>query len=372
MKIGIITMHRVQNYGSALQAYALQQKLSQNGYDSTIIDYHYFYLGYNPSLLQFVIDKTKRLLKALLRHPVSHTRFVLFQWRYMKLTWREYTKNGLVKNPPQFDVYMTGSDQVWNAKFTLGDTNFLLKFAPAGAPRCSYASSFACNSVPEKYQDDFKTELSKYQSILVRERSGVDIVKSLTGKEAKVVCDPTLLLKDLDYKPLATKSKIKRNAPYILVYILDYMYDPFPDIYQIIRKVKAILGLKVVYMGIGKNKIDPEDNDCDIIKDAGPLEFLWLIENASFVITTSFHGTAFATIFHKPLFSVVNNVEAHDGRMQTLLLSIHQSDSIIAFNEIPSEELIKSNKIVSKEEYVQNLRDNSTHALLESLKNIKR
>lgn len=370
MKIGIITMHRVPNFGSALQAYALQKKLFQHGYDNKIIDYIYSYDDYNPNLFRFALDKMRYYAKVFLRHPVSLTLFHKFRSKYLKTSWHEYTKHDLMNGKfPFFDVYMTGSDQVWNYKFTQGDSNFLLKFAPKDSPRLSYGASFASPSIPKEYEHIFKEELPKYSSILVREHSGVDIVKNLIGKNAEVVCDPTLLLTKTDYHVLATKSKLFVPEPFILVYILDYMYNPYPKVYDIIRKVKKELGLKVVY--IGTDAPDPMDNNYSYVGgQIGPLEFLWLMENTSFVITTSFHGTAFATIFHKPLFSVVQATENEDGRMQTLLRGLKQEKSLVAYNKELDVDLIHSDEIITKEERLDVIRMHSEELLVNSLKNI--
>lgn len=260
-------MHRVPNFGSALQAYALQHKLFQHGIDNKIIDYIYSYAGYEPSWGRYIYDKIKYYAKVILRRPASMTRFFYFHKKYLKTTFREFTKNELMfGKAPSFDAYMTGSDQVWNCKFTKGDTNFLLKFAPVDAPRLSYGSSFASSSIPKEYQQTFKEELEKYDTILVREKSGVDIVHDLTGKKAEVVCDPTLLLTDKEYHVLASRGKLKLGELYILVYVLDYMYNPYPDIYHIVRKVKAELGCKVIY--IGTNAVDPTDDDASYVGGA--------------------------------------------------------------------------------------------------------
>ena len=260
-------MHRVPNFGSALQAYALQHKLFQHGIDNKIIDYIYSYAGYEPSWGRYIYDKVKYYAKVILRRPASMTRFFFFHKKYLKTTFREYTKNELMfGKAPSFDAYMTGSDQVWNCKFTKGDTNFLLKFAPSDASRLSYGSSFASSSIPKEYQQSFKEELEKYDTILVREKSGVDIVRDLTGKKAEVVCDPTLLLTDKEYHVLSTRGKLKLHEPYILVYVLDYMYNPYPDIYNIVRKVKEELGCKVIY--IGTNAVDPTDDAASYVGGA--------------------------------------------------------------------------------------------------------
>ena len=104
----------------------------------------------------------------------------------MRTTWHEYTKHDLENgNVPKFDIYMTGSDQVWNCKYTRGDSNFLLKFAPENAPRLSYGSSFASQRIPKKYEHIFEEELVKYDTILVRENSGVNIESQLVRKKLK-------------------------------------------------------------------------------------------------------------------------------------------------------------------------------------------
>ena len=102
----------------------------------------------------------------------------------------------------------------------------------------------------------------------------------------------------------------------------------------------------------------------------GPLEFLKLMENASFVITTSFHGTAFATIFHKPLLSVVQDTESEDGRLQTLLRDLQQEESLVSYNKTVSKELIHSPNIIAKEDSLNAIRTRSENYLVNSLKNI--
>ena len=102
----------------------------------------------------------------------------------------------------------------------------------------------------------------------------------------------------------------------------------------------------------------------------GPLEFLKLMEDASFVITTSFHGTAFATIFHKPLLSVVQDTESEDGRMQTLLRDLQQDESLVSYNKTVSKELIHSPNIIAKEDSLNAIRNRSENLLVNSLKNI--
>lgn len=370
MRIGIITMHRVQNFGSALQAYALQKKLFLEGFDNRIIDYLYSYSDYEPNFFEYLFNKIRFLSKVILNHPPCFSRFYYFRKKFLRTTLKEYTKNELsTGQPPKFDIYMTGSDQVWNCRFTNGDSNFLLKFAPKNAPRLAFGSSFASTELQEAYKPMYKEELAKYNCIFVREKSGIDIVTDLLGEKTwvDVVCDPTLLLEAKDYAPLAAKSKIKIEEKYILVYVLDYMFNPYPYIFNIVRKVKETLSYKVIYLG--KNSIDQSDSSAIFLgNEAGPLEFLYLVKHASFVITTSFHGTAFATLFGIPLLAMVSHDKTSDDRIQTLLHALRQERSIVYFDSDVETERIYSEEIITNEKTLKKYREKSATRLIDSIK----
>lgn len=209
------------------------------------------------------------------------------------------------------------------------DTTFLLSFAADDKPKSSYASSFAISSIPDVYKSVYKQYLSRYNSITVRETSGVDIVKGLIGVKPELVLDPTLLLTSCDYRECSSRSNLHIKGPYILVYMLTYMYNPFPEVNNIVRMVHERIGGKVVYLGSGKFSAYSED--CICVENLGPCEFVSLIEEASFVITSSFHGTAFASIFNKPLISTVKSLNDTDGRMPTLLSLIGGECSLVEY-----------------------------------------
>ena len=342
MKIGIITMHKVYNNGSALQAYALQKTIESLGYTPSIIDYDFNSDKRSPSTAKKIVDW---LIQLLLGFPKARKvkKFNDFHRNYFHLTENSYKKgNSIVENPPIFDVYCTGSDQVWNPRFITDDTNFMLSFAPEGKPRLSYAASFATNEIPENLKKLYKEHLSKYDQICVREQSNVKLIKELTGKDSTVVCDPTILMSAEEWESTLKLQPKKKDKPYILVYILSYMYNPYPHIYNIVEYVKSTLGYQVIYIG-GKIKDSFRIND-KCIKDEGPIDFVELIRNASFIITDSFHGTAFASIFGVPMFGVVKSKNSKDGRLITLLEKIGGAHSIIEYKETIShskEDLLK-------------------------------
>lgn len=333
MKIGIITMHKVLNFGSALQAYALQKVLDNMGYDNEIIDYDF------PPRSSFFncINTTLRFWIYQLRTGTFFEKpkarfFAAFYKRFFRLSSKKYNRQTIARVNTIYDAFITGSDQVWNPTWIKDDTTFLLSFAADDKPKCSYASSFAISTIPDTYKSIYVKYLSRYNRIAVREKSGVEIVKNMIGEEPELVLDPTLLLTSEDYHKLSKQSSLHIEEPYVLVYILTYMYDPFPEVNNIVRMVHERVGGNVVYLGSGKFSAYRED--CICVENLGPCEFISLVEKASFVITSSFHGTAFASIFNKPLLSVVKSYHDTDGRMPTLLNLIGGENSIVEYKAI--------------------------------------
>lgn len=360
-------MHKVINRGSALQAYALQNILEKLGFDSTIIDYEF---PYNVKPWWRKILSYMHIKYQIIKNPKCEIAlYHRFYEKYFKLTRNKYTRSNISINPPQFDIYLTGSDQVWNAEHTHGDINFMLSFAPKGYPRIAYAASFARICVPLEFHQIYANELKKYDRILVREQSGISIVKRLTGADAEVVCDPTLLLTASDYDRLAEDSEFHYNKHFILVYLLDYMFNPYPDVDNIVETVKQTLGYDVLYLTC-KNP-DCMDPTRISISNIGPCEFVWLFKHAGFVVTSSFHGTAFSVIYNRPLLSIVKDKKGTDGRILTLLESVGQSRSIVVYNEQITPELVKSHNILSNYNKVVEYRFRSTKLLCDMLEDVK-
>uniref|UniRef100_A0AB33IM06 Polysaccharide pyruvyl transferase family protein n=1 Tax=Prevotella sp. GTC17253 TaxID=3236793 RepID=A0AB33IM06_9BACT len=349
MKIGIITMHRVTNFGSALQAYALQQALIKLGYENEIINYIFPHKNKSSifsTIELFLRKKIYELRTGVFFSKKKEDYFKEFRRFFLSLSDKTYTLESINTNPPKYDLYMTGSDQVWNPKWMEGDTNFLLSFVQS-KPKVSYASSFAVNTIPAESKEIYKKYLQEYKHITVRENSGEIIVDDLLGtRKADVVCDPTILLDKGDYIKIAKVPRIEIQGPYILVYILDYMFNPYPGVNQIIKSVAATLGMPVVYIG---GKYTVYDSHCKYIENLGPCEFIWLFQHADFVVTTSFHGSAFATIFQKPLLAVVKDTNDNDGRIITLMRKVGNERALISYTA----------NIEYKAEYLRQLTSNN-------------
>lgn len=330
MKVGIITMHKVQNIGSALQTYALQYKIESLGYDAETIDYMNIPEEPKPSFQHRVLSFFFDLFSGFPSQKMEQ-RFSVFYERFYKCSEKQYSRNNIDSNPPFYDVYCTGSDQVWNPGYIKDDINYMLNFAPDGMRRISYASSFATNLIPLQYKNIYSKALAKYDFITVREASGVKIVRELTDITPNVVCDPTLLLSASEWNKIADTSTFNVKGRYILVYLLGYMYDPRPGIFNIIKSVQKGMGLPVIYVNGGyQEMLQPKSR---VFRGLGPVEFLSLVKNASFIVTDSFHGTAFATLYNLPMLGVVKDRNTSDGRLTTLRNTVGGEKSIIGCNE---------------------------------------
>lgn len=307
------------NVGASLQAYALVRYLSDLGHDVEIIDYRPEYLSrhyrldvvnnprFNYPIVRqlYLLAKLPGRLKA--RKSERKKNFDEFERKYLPLTEKSYRSNEELKNnPPSADIYLAGSDQIWNTLFQNGrDPAFYLDFAPMGSIRASYAASFATKDIQEEWKETVKCWMRELDYISVRESSGIDIVKKLGIHNVKQVMDPVFLVDRSIWEKLAIGNKVKE--PYLLV----YDFDRNEEINKHAQKISQERNLKIV--SIFNNSVA---DSCYV--HAGPIEFLQLVYGAEYVISNSFHATAFATIFEKD-FAVFERKEKINTRMRDLL-----------------------------------------------------
>lgn len=321
MKICTITCHDVYNVGASLQAYALQTYLKALGHDVRIIDYKPDYLSghyrldvvanpkYDKPLVRqaYLLAKLPGRLRILPRKKA----FDEFTAKYLTLTKRYASDEELSAEPPEADVYFAGSDQIWNPLFQNGkDPAFYLNFVRQGV-RASYAASFAVDEFPQELRAVTAKYLSKFDNIAVREASGLAVLKSLGIENAQTVLDPVFLLDKAHWEAMA---KLPPNAekPYLLV----YDFDNSPAVRAQAEKIAAERELKIYSI------FDlPYAERC--FELCGPEEFLGLVRQADFVLSNSFHATAFSVIFERE-FAVVERTEKINTRMRdfTALLGI--------------------------------------------------
>ncbi len=344
-RVGIITILRVNNYGAELQAYATQRIMNLMGYDAEIIDYLYYRnrehirehcsMPFYPYPLKNRIKEwVLRLLDTIeqyLRSDVNErrmTRFCEFHNQFNRFSTIKYQRySELFANPPLYDAYCVGSDQVWNPRCYTNLYPYFLKFAPDESIKFSYASSFGVSSLPDLAKDRYLECLNNLTSISVRESQGRDIVKQITGKDAVLVADPTLLLDKQQWEKV---EKHVSNIPqrYVLVYELRKMDRVMETAIRVSEKLDCSI------VRICKNTSSAKDIPGIVnIIDAGPSEFIYLFNHATFVVTNSFHGTAFSINFKKDFYCVLSKKATNNSRQIGLLNLCGMSDRIVYDNQ---------------------------------------
>lgn len=334
-KVGIITIVNVNNYGAELQAFATFRKLQLMGYNAEIINYLYYkdwrYIDSKMSrsfnsmsikgkiiyfakyrVASFVLNKILPLIcKDVKQRIANFNSFHQHNTRFSKLY---KSMKDLYTDTPIYDVYMVGSDQVWNPNASSSIEPYFLTFAPHSALTVSYASSFGVSKIENNsIANRIKLGLSSIKTISVRESSGVNLVKELTGRTVQLVCDPTLLLNKSEWTMF---MKPVSNMPqrYVLIYQLSES-DAIVKLATRIGKQEQIPVYRICKRAFKVKK----DKGVVNILNAGPSEFLSLITNASFIITNSFHGTAFSINFDVPFYTVVSAKKKNNNRMESLL-----------------------------------------------------
>lgn len=336
MKIGIITILKVDNYGADLQAYATQAILNKMGYDAEIIDYlfykHHHHKKTSLSRPVFKMSLKKRIREFLypiiekyrnrnnLSRVVRDDKYRDFENNNISFSQTYDSIESLYSAEMDYDIYISGSDQIWNPGIYSSLKPYFLDFAPNDKTKIAYASSFGVQSLLPEMKKVYREALTKFKHIGVRELSAVEILRDI-GIKANHVLDPTLLLDCSDWRSVATKVD---NLPDS--YVLLYEITPSPEINEIGRKIAMERGMKVVK--ICKNT--SSDSNELAISDAGPGQFIYLFDHASFVVTNSFHGTAFAINFQKQFLVVTPQRKNNNSRQQSLLKLFDISDRIIS------------------------------------------
>ena len=335
-KIGIITIHRIYNYGSVFQAYALQQVCEGLGYQVEIIDYLFPNNFQSDNKYQTAGDtqpNEPKWIKMLFGLSLmrQHKGIDSFVANHLHLSQTSYTSSdALMDNPPHYDVYITGSDQVWSPRHTNGDPAFMLHFAPDDKLKIAFAASIGAGQIPNELQQRYRELLCRYQSLSVREVSGKKIIKELAGKDAQVVLDPTLLLNKDEWNKVATVKRQVRK-PYILCYFLNYSFNAFPYVDDLATDIQRQTGYEIVRVARPPHNLNLCGSAYRI--GASPEEFLALVRDAELVLTTSFHGTAFAINYGKPVFTVVKDRPSGDSRQMNLMKSLGLEDNVLTIND---------------------------------------
>lgn len=306
-KIGIITYHRAYNYGSALQAYALNKYIRDLGYDAQTIDYRtegqdriYSFYEKNRSVMSVT-----RNIQSFLYHKrdiQKYKRYDDFVENDIVLSEnKNYRRNNIELCNDIYDGFVCGSDQIWNSNCSDFTEDYLLGFVKDKSKCFSYAPSIGTEKISDNMKELFvKNNVKDFSSLSVREKSAAEIVNETIGVNPEIVVDPTLLLDREDWNKLAATRKY--NGKYILCYYIGNVSGMRDYAKRLSKKtgLPLVMLIRNIRDAVYFNKKAYE---------SGPKEFLSLIKNAEYICTNSFHAIIFSIIFNKKfwVFTEKNN-----------------------------------------------------------------
>lgn len=316
MKVGILTFHAAHNFGSMLQAYALQKTVEKTGNICEIINMR---PKEQKKLYDWKIEKESNLIKYLIKKIIfrkkkwQYEKFEEFLKKYLNITEEYNDRKQFENSKKEYDIYVSGSDQIWNTKTTDFDIAYFLGFKKEGK-RIAYSVSAGSgkNIEIKKYEEYIRN----YSFISVRERSLAKQLKDEFNINVELTLDPTLLLKKEEWDCLVN-LKFESELPehYIFFYSLGYGEEEE----KILQYLKKKYNLPVVlphriYSAEGMKGYK-------VIDECGPEEFITLVKNSDMVFTTSFHGCIFSIIYHKKLIVYLPN-EGHIDERKISMLEI--------------------------------------------------
>lgn len=342
-KIWIITRRAGYNFGSSLQAYAIQNVIFKLGYSCEIIDYDEYKLRWK--LRPFFHDFKYIILRVfyplscflfsseyvkLKSRNIQRKKFDVFDQDNFRLTKkRYYSSSSIAKDIDGCYAVICGSDQIWSP--LLFDRTMFLDFVKdKNIRKISYAPSFGVSQLCDRFQI-YKELLADFDSLSVRESSGAEIIYKLIGNNAEVVLDPTLLIEEYKWDELINQSKIIKG-PYVLCYFLGNEFIPRNFIIELANNNS----MKIVCVSMYYNRINISDNEIKL-EDIDPSEFLNLIKYSSFVCTDSYHGSIFSIIYKKQFYCFErfnsSDIRNQNTRIHTLLFNHSISTQLMKCDE---------------------------------------
>lgn len=319
MKIGILTFHRAHNYGAVLQCYALQEVLKGMGHEVQVINYLQPFIE-----SEYKVFSLSRLLKTTLARPkggIAYIKDIVPVNRIMKNNFTSFRSKFLNMTdecaaiPKNFDVYLIGSDQLWgNCLGGQLDPYYFGDFPHTDKSKIiGYAISSNIGALRKFGWDTIRRLVSNMDAVSVRESNIAKVFKENLGIEAHIDIDPTLLLPKVYWKPVINNKW--NNHKYVLVYY-----------------VKRGFGEYAHNVLMSKARVIANNNNLEIIdlstKTYCVEDFVSLFSNATCVVTSSFHATAFSVIFHRPIYAVKLH-DGSDGRYVDLLQTLNMSGCLI-------------------------------------------
>lgn len=324
-KVGIITICDYTNYGNRLQNYAVQEIIEKIGFNAVTLKNRVNNTAYNQkSIFAKILYHHIRLFSLFLkkiriryyRRPLAErtNRFRAFTKKHIKESEFVLSASHIpAEKLESFAYFVTGSDQVWNPEYRYGSSFDFLTFAPR-QKRIAFSPSFGVSAISDVYTENYRKWLTEMGHLSVREETGAWLIKELTGRDAEVLVDPTLLLTKEEWLEISGVLKEKPKVPYLLSYFLGEISRNKK------RWIKKIAEKNNLYI------LELADIKKEAYFSADPGEFIDLIHTASIVMTDSFHGAIFSIILQTP-FVIFDRIEKHQevmsSRIQTLLKTMN-------------------------------------------------
>jgi len=381
MLIGLATPFLTNNYGTKLQAFALQQIISYLGYESEIINYRFGQKIYSPKKLLLSNRRTYKIMQKDRTAALKNNKKIKTGYEIRKSAFENFTKNKYrfsercetlkeaKKIAKKYTAVICGSDQVWLPSHVLAKY-YMLDFVPKGVKRVAYAPSFGISHIPQYLKNDYKKHLMKFDVITARENIGAELVKEITGTDCAVVADPTLLLTKEQWEKLLGEESNHLEEKYVFAYFIGANEKHR----KMAKEYAESRGYRVILLPHIGEIVDADEKYADIAPyDISPVDFVNLIKNAETVFTDSFHGTVFSLIFQKNFYCFErfekNNVNSTNSRIYSLLQTMNLEERLVNLEE--QDSLENENDISYETVYqcIERLREQSIDILKRTLDN---
>ena len=307
--IGLCTSYKINNYGTKLQAYAVQEKIKELGYDFEIINFDRRsdmrinklcsrYLNYHfiKSKIRSANDRSKVLIKDKLKIRIDAINS--FDSTHYKTTKLIKGYHALNEYSKKFEALICGSDQIWLPS-NINNPTAILEFGSDNIRRIAFAPSFGIEKLPNNKKKQYKKFLSKFNYLSVREQAGQKIIKDLIGKDIPVISDPTLSVSKSVWDNLIKQGRKEIHEKYVFCYFLGSNEEHRKKVYEIAKREN----LKIITLPHFKEYNECDEKYTDLrLYDVTPVDFIQLISNAEYVFTDSFHSTVFSILYHKNFY----------------------------------------------------------------------
>ena len=383
-KVGIVSCYFKNNYGSMLQAYASQKVLDNNNIPNETINISdlkdfskgkkKYYLSQitNISFIKAKLGMIKlkiyeRINKNLKKNMATRNKkFNEFKTNF-KLSEKFKTYNEIGKySKDNYSSVIVGSDQLWLPVNIVSDY-YTLNWVPDQINKISYATSFGISQIPKKYAQQYKHFLTRLNHISVREDNAINLVSVISSKDAKLVCDPTLLLTKEEWMDIQSKERIEKEK-----YIFCYFLGKNIEHRKFVERLKEKTGYKIISINHCDEYVKYSDIFADDIPyNVGPSEFVNYIRNAEYVCTDSFHGTVFSLINNTKFFTFERfskkSKMSTNSRIYSLLKFVDLEERLITGKENIDEEMNKRIDFKKVNKKLEDFRDKSKQWLIKSI-----